>query len=363
MSRCVEFKENGTATLFDIADLQALSRAVLRLSYATTGIGSLDEIASLIEELMSADRCRVLRSVSPANVTDIVPEYSNRINDLSCPEVTHYRLSVFERQIWHSVRQLSGRAVEIVSADIFIQEGLSYVIVLEREASHFRNRDLQFFALVLPHVERALQVASRLANARAECRAALAGLDRVGIAFFVASRTGKLMFSNEAADSYLGANRSLAVREGYICGNCPRTDHLFRKKLAHAADLNGTGEAFILDHSGDEPTIARLVPLSSVSGVPSLLDGAIAVLIRFPGAERVPQTKALKAIYGLTEAEARITQAVLDGIRLQDYATQHNLSINTVKTQLKESFAKVGVGRQAELVRQLTGNPLFALWE
>ena len=53
----------------------------------------------------------------------------------------------------------------------------------------------------------------------------------------------------------------------------------------------------------------------------------------------------------LTPAEARLACALALGQSLAEYADAQRLSINTVRTQLRSATLRVGVKRQAELVR------------
>ena len=58
-------------------------------------------------------------------------------------------------------------------------------------------------------------------------------------------------------------------------------------------------------------------------------------------------------VYGLTPAEARLASLVVDGHDPASAARALGVSANTVKYHLKTVFDKVGVGRQADLVRRV----------
>jgi DNA-binding CsgD family transcriptional regulator len=55
--------------------------------------------------------------------------------------------------------------------------------------------------------------------------------------------------------------------------------------------------------------------------------------------------------YGLTPAEARVALHIIGGGDIASFAKAAGVSPGTVRSQLKAVFAKVGVSRQAELVR------------
>jgi DNA-binding CsgD family transcriptional regulator len=65
-------------------------------------------------------------------------------------------------------------------------------------------------------------------------------------------------------------------------------------------------------------------------------------------------------IFGLTPAEARLADAVSAGVELVEYAKQNQVSIHTVRNQLKSIFVKTDTARQVELallLRRLSNTP------
>lgn len=68
---------------------------------------------------------------------------------------------------------------------------------------------------------------------------------------------------------------------------------------------------------------------------------------------RIPEAPVIQATYGLTAAETRLTIGILMGDSASDYANRHELSVATVRAQIRAIFNKVGVARQADLIRHL----------
>lgn len=67
--------------------------------------------------------------------------------------------------------------------------------------------------------------------------------------------------------------------------------------------------------------------------------------------------RTLEAMYRMTPAEAQLTEALVNGQSLQQYADARCVSLNTVRTQLKAAAAKAGAKRQADLVRIVLTSP------
>lgn len=55
--------------------------------------------------------------------------------------------------------------------------------------------------------------------------------------------------------------------------------------------------------------------------------------------------------FGLTRSEGRLAGNLANGVTVQDHAALQGITINTARTILKSVFAKVGVERQADLIR------------
>jgi DNA-binding CsgD family transcriptional regulator len=77
---------------------------------------------------------------------------------------------------------------------------------------------------------------------------------------------------------------------------------------------------------------------------------AAIVFLRDPERSIAPEMAALQGLFGLTPAEAIVARQLVSGRSVGEIAARHRLSLNTVRTHLKNIFAKTGVRRQTELV-------------
>ena len=79
---------------------------------------------------------------------------------------------------------------------------------------------------------------------------------------------------------------------------------------------------------------------------------------RSSSATRASNDEMLRALYGLTAAEAVLTRLLVQGLPLAEAAAQLGVRVQTVRTRLKTIFEKTDTHRQAELVRLvLLGTP------
>ncbi len=81
-------------------------------------------------------------------------------------------------------------------------------------------------------------------------------------------------------------------------------------------------------------------------------DGRVYVLFG-EGADLSRQIEAAQVIHGISETQAEIIRLIASGADLKRVAETLEVSVNTVKTQLKRAFDKVGVSSQIDLIRRL----------
>ena len=104
---------------------------------------------------------------------------------------------------------------------------------------------------------------------------------------------------------------------------------------------------------GRRPVIAYPVRLPAFDANPF---GPARVAIVFRDLDAAPQALLddLKAIFGLTLAEAKVAQTLLSGATVEDLAATHAISPSTARVHLKSIFAKTQTNRQSELLAVLT---------
>lgn len=77
------------------------------------------------------------------------------------------------------------------------------------------------------------------------------------------------------------------------------------------------------------------------------------VFVRDPLSHKAADTRTPREVFGLTEAEARLAQALQTGHPPADYARDHAVSLNTVYTHLRRIKEKACCNRITELICKL----------
>ena len=225
----------------------------------------------------------------------------------------------------------------------------------------FPAEDKRRCAILLPHLKHALQLRERLSGIDIQQRAIHEALERLAVGVVVVDEGGRLLFANAVAEKFFRVGNGLSVLGGRLRAAQPALDHMLqsalrdaaRASLGRAAQMDGV---LTIPRAEHKPLGLSIYPFS----IPAVLRGAHArgalIFIGDPEVRPQPRREALVQMYGLTQAEARLCEALVLGERLQNYAERSGVGFQTVKAQLARIFDKTGYGRQADLVREALGN-------
>ena len=86
-------------------------------------------------------------------------------------------------------------------------------------------------------------------------------------------------------------------------------------------------------------------------------DVAFVALIYAPDEQRDISTDVLRELYALTPAQAQVARSLFAGRSVEESAAALKLSLNTVRTHLKQIFTRCEVQSQAELLHLLAQGP------
>ena len=224
----------------------------------------------------------------------------------------------------------------------------------------FGRSEIGILQRLVPHAANALRVNRQVSVSQIHQRQAEEALNQLNTGVLLLVRDGRIVFANRTAQDLLRRGDGLRSRDGRLAA----TNHLDNAKLAgvvaqaggQPAPRSGVQALPINRDAGRRPLQVWTVPLPhKPSGfLLRTSQSDLMVVVIDPELNTAPPIAALKALYGMTEAEARLTFGLLQGARLEDYAERAGISMNTARTHLKSIFAKTETTRQAELVRLLS---------
>jgi DNA-binding CsgD family transcriptional regulator len=234
-----------------------------------------------------------------------------------------------------------------------------------RGAERFDPDDRHKLGLFLPHLQRALQIRSRLEGLEHGSSLSLEILDGLAIAAIVTDQDCRILFANSAAERSLRDAVVLTASQGQLRTQDPRRGGSLRRAIADAAATSGgtgtsAGDLVNIPRESGAPLVLLVSPLraANIGFGPS----RPAALVLFSTSEEAAVSEPrLADAYGLTPAEARLLSALVAGHGLTDYASGSGISINTAKTHMRNVFQKMGHNRQVDVVRAVLADPLLKL--
>ena len=215
------------------------------------------------------------------------------------------------------------------------------------EGGRFPTESVELVGALMPHLKRAYRMNTALAQARQERASLEETLHLVPQPVLIVDREARLIFANGAAERLLAAGDGIRLSAGRIA-TAHRDDQTALAALLQPLTEDAPRIAVLRRPAGKRSLLVHAVPLRSDGQW--AVAGRMALLIE---AEPVaPSIAHLAVAFGLTKAEAKLWSGLVGGATLSDIAVRQRTSINTLRVQLGRLFAKVGVHRQADLVRR-----------
>ncbi|WP_210396936.1 helix-turn-helix transcriptional regulator [Motiliproteus sediminis] len=220
------------------------------------------------------------------------------------------------------------------------------------------DEEKETLGLILPHLSRAAELHRTVTQLESRYGAVLSVLDKLLVGLVLLDRQGRVVVSNEAARRIMEATGAFTVSpQG-------RLELPSASKSAELAQLiAATGETAEGENrqAGKQLVIPKRSQLGYLllEAMPLRDDGfsdrdnvrGTALFVIDPEQSEIISTRALVTIFELTSAEADITEQLVGGASVDQIAEQRRSSPQTVRTQLKQVFAKTGARSQADLVR------------
>jgi DNA-binding CsgD family transcriptional regulator len=181
-------------------------------------------------------------------------------------------------------------------------------------------------------------------------------LDRLDRGVVLLDADGAVLDANNLAQRVLASSTGLSVRKGRLCFADSALDERFNR-LLRAGSRVGAGAAALavcIRRNGAAPHRV-LISLFQPSG--AAFSVKFVALIYAPDEQRQISVDVLAQLYGLTRAQADVARKLYAGHSVDETAEALDLSLNTVRTHLKQIFSKCEVQSQAELLHTLAVGP------
>ena len=196
----------------------------------------------------------------------------------------------------------------------------------------------------------ATRAEANLPSAASELMTELLSAMRMGA--ILVTRDARVISANEAGRDAMAAPYGLALRNGQLFALAPDTRRKLAQALVLACDRPFIDGAVLLSasHGNGRMRAMRVVSLERLAHRRERTAGGLALLCIGGPRSRTPEARTLAQVFGLTAAESALMEAIAGGERLHQCAARREVSLATVRAQLRNVFVKTGATTQADLV-------------
>jgi DNA-binding CsgD family transcriptional regulator/PAS domain-containing protein len=236
-------------------------------------------------------------------------------------------------------------------------------IINGADRRNFGEPEKQFFRQLRPHLEHALEVYSLLKRTELEKEIYEEALNRLTIGAIILNKRGGIIEINQAARNIAEQNDILSFTDSGISFSKSRYREEFSRIHKEASSWRDSARPYVAamrvdaaagDNLGLLVRSAPVSPWYQNDASPSVI-----VYLSDLDQQRTAPERFVSLLLGLTPVEALLAMALANGLTLSEAAIQLNITENTVRTYSKKIYAKLGINRQAELVRLILSSVVF----
>jgi DNA-binding CsgD family transcriptional regulator len=181
-------------------------------------------------------------------------------------------------------------------------------------------------------------------------------LDDLPFGAVIADTARRVLFANAAARDMLAAGDGLTLVEGRLQAmrafeTNALTVHLRNAARGSAPPGESAAALLVARPSGKRSFALLIASLRPVRADENIGAARMTVLIADLDGRGFALAPRLMQLFGLSKAEARVAAGIAGGLRLEEVARASDVGMPTVRTQLRAVLRKIGVARQADLVR------------
>lgn len=229
-----------------------------------------------------------------------------------------------------------------------------------RNAGAVATADVDQLQLLMPHLQRAICLQQKFAQAEATRETMPHLLDAWVNGAALLDWEGRLLLTNRRIEAIFDKEDGIG-RRGNRLHFSHRATHVWLGKalmqFRHRAEP-AMGDATLVPRtSGQPPYQMALAPIPLLEKRFDVPRAEVLLLVNSPDEKGDLRIGVAARLYGFTPTERTVAALMVEGASTENIGDVLGISRSTVTTHIKHLFGKTGTGRQAELVRLLLGVP------
>ena len=225
------------------------------------------------------------------------------------------------------------------------------------ETGAWESSQVEMLERLLPHIRQFVQIRQELAGAQALGSSLSGLLDQTRIGVIHLDRRGRIIEANARALDLLRRADGLYDRDGYLNAWLPAHNERLQKLLSRALPPSGgpgtAGTVTVGRLSKQSRLVLYLSPVEDRGMDFGARRVAALLLVVEPDSQARLDKDLVAEAFGLTAAETEVAVMLSEGRTPRAIADLTDRRPNTVYNLIKLAYLKLGVSRQADLVRLL----------
>ena len=250
----------------------------------------------------------------------------------------------------HRLRGQNGLKVRLDGPDV---SHIAWAIADPVGLDGWEASQLALLKGLLPHLRQFVRVQQTLVNAEALGASVTDLLETSRIGVIHLDRRGRIVAANDRARRILRHGDGLVDRQGQLSARQPADHSRLERLLAAALPATGAVSGSMLLHHSivAPPFVVHVKPVSTRRMDFGARRVAALVLLVEPGTAPRLDPEVVATALGLTPVEGDIAVRLAEGRTVREIAAALGRNPSAVYWHLKQSYQKLGIARQADLVR------------
>ncbi len=254
-----------------------------------------------------------------------------------------------------------------IGGKINISNDSACYMTFQRAKRHqgFEHLYLDVLKNLVPHIQKAVLINEKMRCIEFKHTLLNDTLNQINSPICLVNKYGSILFINAPAEQLINLYDGISIKNNCIFIHSIKDNHKLQELIQQATfktkkDLSTQGGAMCYKNAASHSSLSILV--SPVNPDQINLDtpnDEIALVLFNTNGHRVTlSTELLSDLYDLSPAEARLTFYLCQGLTLDEISEKLSRSKNTLRSQLRSSFNKIGVSRQSDLIHLVNTGPM-----
>ncbi len=244
------------------------------------------------------------------------------------------------------------------------EHAVQLLIQRTRDQRYYTEEETSFVNELVPHIQNSLQIAGQVHESRAQAEAISIAAGLETIPFLLLNRHLKAVYLSPGVEDFLKDNGVVRLTNDKLKISDSVHNHTLNRLLqeclrsAESRNFNTASKTFTIP--GFEKSDLHLLIRPVHPDVPVLISEPsvyVVIYLYDPTARINLSIERLKSLYSLSEAEIRVTMAMVATADSGEAARKCYISMHTLRSHLKSIFSKTNTRNRTELMKRLLTGP------